>query len=78
MVVTFRVSRRRREMYIAYTRLSVLAVCLSITACPHHCTEPDVTWRNGSEVPVVVHYWEDSIRRTVLQTVAQKSVFGIT
>jgi len=32
-------------MYIGHARLSV---CLSLrgdpVACPHHCTDPDVTW----------------------------------
>jgi len=40
-VITFRVSHRRREMYIGHARLYV---CLSLAACPHYCTDPDVTW----------------------------------
>jgi len=24
-----------------------LCVCLSLAACPHYCTDPDVTWKNG-------------------------------
>jgi len=43
--ITFRVSRRRREMYIGQVRLCVcLSVCLSAAACPHYYTDPDVTW----------------------------------
>ena len=26
-------------------------VCLSAAACPHYCTDPDVTWRNGRGAP---------------------------
>jgi len=46
--VTFRVSRRRREMYIGHARLC-LFVCLSLAAFPHYCTDtdPGVTWGNG-------------------------------
>jgi len=40
-VVTFRVSRGRRETYTGHARL---CVCLSAVACPHYCTDPDVTW----------------------------------
>jgi len=36
-----------------------LSVCLSAAACPHYCTDPDVTWRNGTGCPLVVHYWVD-------------------
>jgi len=38
--ITFRVSRRRREMYTGHARL---CVCLSAAACPHYRTDPDVT-----------------------------------
>jgi len=38
----FIVTRRRREMYIGHARLCV-CVCLSLAACPHYCTDPDVT-----------------------------------
>jgi len=47
---SFRVSRRRREMYIVVTNVSVSVVCVSvprITACLHYCTDPDVTWGSG-------------------------------
>ena len=60
LLFTFRVSRRRREMYCGYARLCVcLSVCLSAAACLHHCTDPDVTWRSGRGCPLVVHYWAD-------------------
>jgi len=36
-----------------------LCVCVFLTTCPHYCTDPDVTWRNGRGCPVVVHYWAD-------------------
>jgi len=55
--VTFRVSRRPREMYCGHARLCVLSVCLSAAACPHYCTDPDVTWGSGRGCPLVVHYW---------------------
>jgi len=34
-------------------------MCLSAAACPHYCTESDVTWRSGRGCPLVVHYWAD-------------------
>jgi len=34
-------------------------VCLSAAACPHNCTDPDVTWGSGKGCPLVVHYWAD-------------------
>jgi len=44
-------------MYIGYGRLCVcVSVCLSLAAFRHFCTDPDVTWRNGSGFPLVVHY----------------------
>jgi len=30
-----------------------------LTAFPHYCTDPDVTWRNGRGCPLAVHYWAD-------------------
>jgi len=49
-LITFRVSRRRREMYSGHARLSVcVSVCLSAAACPHYCTDRDVTWRSGRD-----------------------------
>jgi len=36
-----------------------LCVCLSLAACPHYCTDPDVTWGNGKGCRLVVHCWAD-------------------
>jgi len=55
-LVTFRVSRRRREMYCGHPRL---CVCLSAAACLHYCTDPDVTWGSDRGCPLVVHDWAD-------------------
>jgi len=47
VIITFRVSRRRREMYSGYVRLCVclsVCVCLSLAAFPHYCTNSDITW----------------------------------
>jgi len=44
LVITFRVSRRQREMYCGHAVHVRLCVCLSAVACPHYCTDPDVTW----------------------------------
>jgi len=52
-LITFRVSRRRLEMYRGHARLCV-SVCLSAAACPRYCTDPDVTWGSGSGCPLVV------------------------
>jgi len=41
--VTFRVSRRRREMYIGHARLCV-CVCLPLATFPHYYTDADVAW----------------------------------
>ena len=54
MVVTFRVTRSRGDMYIGR-----LCVCLSLAAFPHYCMDPGVRWRNGRGCPVVAHYWAD-------------------
>ena len=43
-------------MYSGHGRL---CVCLSLSAFPHYCTDPDVSWENGRECPLVVHYWAD-------------------
>ena len=59
MLITFRVSRRRREMYCGYPRL---CVCLSAAACLqsiHYCTDPDVICKNGRAYPLLVHHWAD-------------------
>jgi len=60
VLITFCVSRRRREMYRGHARLCVcLSVCLSAAACLHYYTDPDVTWGSGRGCPLVVHYWAD-------------------
>jgi len=47
-------------MYCGHARLCVcVSVCLSTAACPHYCTDLDVTWGNGRKCPLVVHYWAD-------------------
>jgi len=56
-VITFRVSRRRCEMYCGHARLSLsvcVSVCLSAAACPRYCTDPDVTWESGRDAPSCV------------------------
>ena len=58
IVITFRVSRRRREMYCGHARLCV-RVCVSAVACLHYCTDPDVTWGSGRGCPLVVLCWAD-------------------
>jgi len=40
------------------TAVSV-CVCLSLDTFPHYCTDPDISWGNGREFPLVVHYWAD-------------------
>jgi len=32
---------------------------MSAAACPHYCTDPDVTRGSGRGCPLVVHYWAD-------------------
>jgi len=52
--ITFRVSRRRREMYCVHARLSIcVSVCVSVSAaaCPHYCTDPDATYGSDRECP---------------------------
>ena len=57
-IVTFHVKHSRGEVYIGHGRLFVcLSMCLSLSAFPHYCTDPDVTWGNGRGCPLVVHYW---------------------
>jgi len=36
-----------------------LSDCMSLASFPHYCMYPDVTWGNGRECPLVVHYWSD-------------------
>jgi len=60
VMITFRVSRRRREMYCGHSRLCVcVSICLSATVRPHYCTDHDVTYGSGRGCPLVVHYWAD-------------------
>jgi len=40
--------RENGEMYSGHARLSVY---LSAAACPHYCTDPDVTWGNIGGAP---------------------------
>ena len=47
-VITFRVSRKRREMYCGHPRL---CVCLFAAACPHYCADPDLTWGVVGDAP---------------------------
>ena len=59
-LITFRVSRRRREMYSGHARLSVtLYVCLSLAAFSHYCKYQDVTLANGRGAPYIAQYWVD-------------------
>jgi len=58
--VTFRVSRRPREMHCGHARLCVcLSVCLSAAACLQYYTDPDVARGIGRGCPLVVHYCAD-------------------
>jgi len=57
-----RVRCSRGEIYILVTAVCVslcVSVCLPLAAFPHYCTDPDVTWENDRECPLVVHYWTD-------------------
>jgi len=45
--ITLHVSRIQREMFCGHARL---CVCLS-AACPHYCTDPDVTWKVVGDAP---------------------------
>ena len=45
LVITLRVRRSRREMYIGHGRLcACVPACLFVAAFSHYCTDPDVTW----------------------------------
>jgi len=58
-LVTFCVSRYKDDAKrIVVTRVCV-SVCLSEAACPHYCTDPDITWGSGRGCPLVVYYWTD-------------------
>jgi len=45
-IITFRVSRRPREMYCGHARL-----CVCVSVRPHYCTDPDVIWGSGRDAP---------------------------
>jgi len=48
----------RGEMCSGHVRLCVsVSVCLSVAACPRHCTDQDVTWGSGRGCHLVVHCW---------------------
>ena len=47
-----------------------MCVSLSGVILVHYCTHPDVTLGNGTECPVVVHYW------AVLQSVHRFRYYG--
>jgi len=68
-IITFRVRRRRREMYCGHAHL---CVCLSAAACLyiHYCTDPDVTCGSGRDAPLVVYCWAD------LQSVYRLHCYG--
>jgi len=61
--LTFYISRESKTTRnVLWSRASVrlcLSVCLSAAACPHYCTDPDVTWGSGRRCALVVHYWAD-------------------
>jgi len=57
-LITFRMSHRRRKMYCGHVH-PCACLSLSMAACPHYCTDTDVTWRSGMGCPLVVHYWAD-------------------
>ena len=58
-LITFCVSRRRREMYCGHARLCVCTLSVRGRIRLHYCTDPDVTWGSGRGCPLVVHYWAD-------------------
>jgi len=45
-------------MYCGHARVCV-SVCLSAAACPHYCTDLDVTWEFVRDAPYIVHYRAD-------------------
>jgi len=55
-LVTFHVRHSRSKMCISH---SGLCVWLSLAAFPYYCTDPDVTWGNGTGCPLIVQYWAD-------------------
>ena len=61
VVITFRVSRRRCEMYFGHARLCVcVSVCLSVCGrMPTLLHGPGCNLGSGRGCPLVVHYWAD-------------------
>jgi len=56
-VITFRVSRRRRERYCGHARL---CVCVSVRGrMPTLLHGPGCNLDSGRGWPVIVHYWAD-------------------
>jgi len=49
-LITFRMSHRRRKMYCGHMHLRA-CLSLSMAACPHYCTDTDVTWGSGTGSP---------------------------
>jgi len=59
-LVTFRVSRRRREMYLVTLVCVSVCVCLSVSSLISTLLHgPACNVGNGSGCPLVVHYWAD-------------------
>jgi len=57
--ITFRVSRRRREMYIGHARLCVF-LCVSVPRCiPTLLHGPECNSGEWQRCPLVVHCWAD-------------------
>jgi len=84
-IVTFRLSRRRREMYCGHPSVC-LSVCLSAAACLHYCTGPDINWRSSRGCPLVVHCWADlqlvygwccygNVTRTLVTSLPQPTIW---
>jgi len=44
---------------IVVTRVCVSVYLSVAAACPHYCTDPDVTWGSGRRCTLVVHCWAD-------------------
>jgi len=47
-------------MYCGHARLCLCLSATATAACPHYCTDPDVTLGKWYGMPLVVYYWEDS------------------
>jgi len=69
-LITFRVSRRRHEMYCGHPRL---CVCVSVLGrMPTLLLGPACNLGSGRGCPLVVHYWAD------LQSVHRLRCYGNT